>query len=344
MNIPSNRDFCKSLPKIELHAHLNGSLSEKTLTELGSSPDDVAEYQRLQRTPPEGRNLSDCFKIFGFAHKATATPEAVYLATKNVIREFYDDNVIYLELRTTPREEVGIMTAESYVEAVVKAIQDNTYDILVKLILSINRQHSPELSKNNLDVILKLKEKYPNIIRGIDLSGDPHKGNFEDLKILFETARKNGLRTTLHCGEVKNDEEVSQILEFRPDRIGHAPFLHPNYGGCSKNWNLLRMLKIPTEICLTSNIISGTTKSYELHHIKEWIKHDLPFSLNTDDKGVFHTDLSQEFERALKYLHIKNEQILEISSNSVNHSFATQEEKNKLQEKLKEWVYTNCNF
>ncbi|KAL3289106.1 hypothetical protein HHI36_003547 [Cryptolaemus montrouzieri] len=336
MNNFSNEDFCKSLPKIELHAHLNGSLSETTLIQLGSTNSDIAEYQKLKHVPPHERTLNDCFKIFQFAHKVTTSPNSVYAATKNVIDEFFLDNVIYLELRTTPRSEDG-MDAETYIESVVEAIKDNEKDILVKLILSINRQHSLEVCRQHLDIILKMKKKYPDIIKGIDLSGNPHHGRFSNLQKLFQEARDHGLFTTIHCAEIVNNDEVKDILHFEPDRIGHAPFVHPRYGGCAENWTTLQKNKVPTEFCLTSNIISGTTNLYENHHIREWINNKLPFSINTDDKGIFHTNLSQEFEYALKYLALSPLELWQISLDSVDHTFATSEEKSLLRFKLEQW-------
>lgn len=149
----------------ELHAHLNGSLSDKILQILGCHEEDIREYQSSKDIPIEGRNLEDVFKKFAIAHKVTSSPEAVYTSTKRVIDEFAQENVIYLELRTTPRSEEG-MTTEVYVESVIKAIQDSKDNIIVKLILSLNRSHSIEICEKNLDLILNMKSKYPDIVKG----------------------------------------------------------------------------------------------------------------------------------------------------------------------------------
>lgn len=53
------------------------------------------------------KTLQECFKLFDVAYKVTNNPNNVYLATKSVIQDFDDDNVVYLELRTTPRAEKG---------------------------------------------------------------------------------------------------------------------------------------------------------------------------------------------------------------------------------------------
>ncbi|KAG5872766.1 hypothetical protein JTB14_005798 [Gonioctena quinquepunctata] len=331
--------LCRILPKVELHAHLNGSLSENTLQKLGCLDSSISEYKKLATILHKtDRTLEECFDLFKVAHNATKTPELVYLATQCVIEDFALENTMYLEIRTTPRAEEG-MTKEEYIESVVKAIEESKYKtrIIVKLILSIDRRHSKQDSLKSLEIILKMREKYPDIIRGIDLSGNPKEGDFDDA--IFEAARQKGLGITIHCAEVKNDLEVEKILAFVPNRIGHGTFLHPNNGGSEKNWKTYCEQKIPLECCLTSNVVCGTSSSYEEHHIKEWIDHDLPFSICTDDKGVFSTSLCKEYELVQKHFKLSFDQLWQISFRSVKQSFATDVEQRRLMYKLFQWYY-----
>ncbi|KAJ8927654.1 hypothetical protein NQ314_019856 [Rhamnusium bicolor] len=322
-------EFCKSLPKLELHAHLNGSLSEKTLKELGCLDESLSEFKKfLNIINKTERTLDECFVLFNISQAVTSNKRSVYLATKSIIEEFADDNVIYLELRTTPRAEDG-MSKEDYVTAVLKAIADKERDIIVKLILSINRGHDAADSQDSLYSILKMAKKYPDIIKGIDLSGNPYGGKFEEQ--LFRIAKENGLYTAIHCAEIRNDKEVEEILNFGPDRIGHATFLHPKYGGSQENWELYCRKIIPIECCLTSNIVCGTSRNYKEHHVQEWIKNDLPFSIN-------------EYEYASRSFDLSRNDLWSISYNAIDHSFASTEEKNLLKVKLEDWKQTNKRY
>jgi adenosine deaminase len=74
-------------------------------------------------------------------------------------------------------------------------------------------------------VIVELLPKHSDIIKGIDLSGDPLKSNFQDFVSVLKTATENGLKLALHCGEVKNDDEIEVMLKFGMDRIGHGTFI-----------------------------------------------------------------------------------------------------------------------
>lgn len=64
-----------------------------------------------------------CFKIFDIAHAVTVTPAAVMKSTKDVISEFANDGVVYLELRTTPRSVPGVMSKKQYIQAVIDTIK-----------------------------------------------------------------------------------------------------------------------------------------------------------------------------------------------------------------------------
>jgi adenosine deaminase len=331
-------NFCKRLPKIELHAHLNGSLSAASLQKLNCLPKDIVKYQKLINVLPTEKSLEECFSMFKMAHDAVNNKQSVYLATKYVIEDFYNDNVVYLELRTTPRSEEN-MTKVDYIESVVKAIQDCKESIIVKLLLSIDRRHDLKASQQNMELIINMKNQYPHIIKGVDFSGSPLVGSFNSN--LFKQAIDNGLLVTLHCGEVKNVEEIKQILQFRPNRIGHGTCIHPNYGGSEEIWELYCTTNIPLECCLTSNVVCGTAKNYETHHLQEWIKNALPFTLSTDDKGVFGTNLSKELRLAVQHLNLTHEDLWKITFDSINYTFATEEEKTILKRILQEWKLTN---
>lgn len=143
------------------------------MQQLGCDETLISEYRN------KNTDLDGTFRKFRIAHELTSNTENVYLATKNVIKEFAEDNVIYLELRTTPRSE-PLMSEEDYVNAVIRAMNDarNDQDIIVKLILSIDRRKSYKEQKSLLELIIRFRNQYPDLVRGVDLSGDPTKGCF----------------------------------------------------------------------------------------------------------------------------------------------------------------------
>lgn len=105
----------------------------------------------------------------------------------------------------------------------------------MKLLPSIDRAQGTEGIENTINVILCLAKKYPNIIKGIDFSGNPELNSFTDFEKWLEIMRGNNLKLAIHCGEVENDTEIIGMLKFGIDRIGHGTFIH----GMHMQWLLL---------------------------------------------------------------------------------------------------------
>ncbi|KAI7886314.1 Metallo-dependent hydrolase [Lichtheimia hyalospora FSU 10163] len=268
-------DFCMRLPKVELHAHINGSISPKTMHQLmdrkramGTLNEDLAAFQ----VPDSLERINDFFALFKYIYQLTEDEEAIRITTRNVIDEFAADGVKYLELRTTPRKNPATgMTKESYLAAVLSVVNEPRTDIIVRLIVSIDRRNTLEEAYEAVDLATKFRSQ--NVV-AIDLCGDVSKGSFEALKPAFDKAKSLGFKVTLHFNEiVENMVEAPTLLAFGPDRLGHATFLD------DASRQHIYDNDIPVEICMTSNVVSKTVDSYESHHVKDLLKENHPFVL-----------------------------------------------------------------
>ncbi|KAI9480241.1 hypothetical protein BDB00DRAFT_857936 [Zychaea mexicana] len=328
-------EFCVQLPKIELHAHINGSISPKTMHRLREIKKhkypELADFtipERLDR-------ISDFFPLFKFIYKLTDDEEAVGIATRNVIDEFAQDGVRYLELRTTPRRNPDTgMTKESYLKAVLSAVNEPRDNIIVRLIVSIDRRNTLEEAYEAVDLAMEFRSQ--NVV-GIDLCGDVHQGSFEQLRPAFDKARTEGFHVTLHFNEVKeNMVEAPNLLSFGPDRLGHATLLD-DYARQTIYAN-----SIPIEICMTSNVVSKTVETFADHHVKDLLKEGHPFVLCTDDKGVFFSDLSNEYAVCSTTFNMTRDQLFEASLRSIDAIFAGPELQSQLKQQWCEWREANA--
>ena len=130
-------EYCENLKKIELHAHLNGSLSVTTIARLvrlhkQNFPEE--EVPAAADIFKDAKTFNDAFAIFSFAQALVDHPAAVKMATKNVLKDFADDNVAYIELRSTPRECFGKMTKREYLQALFEAVEEEK-DIIAGLLV-----------------------------------------------------------------------------------------------------------------------------------------------------------------------------------------------------------------
>lgn len=226
--------FTRRLPKLELHAHLNGSIRRSTLLALASSHSiDPSHAQILTRWPS---TLSEAFSVFSVIHSCVTTLSDVERIAFEVGEDLEADGVIYAEIRTTPRGMEG-GGSEGYVEAVLRGFARYSAGegtrVVLRLILSIDR--SKHSAGDAMDIV-QLAAKYRSEgVVGIDLSGDPTKGQFETFLPALHRARSVGLKITLHAGEVPHtNPEMSTMLDFNPDRPDTVASSPPQTSTASK--------------------------------------------------------------------------------------------------------------
>ncbi|XP_042660150.1 adenosine deaminase-like protein isoform X3 [Tyto alba] len=314
--------FYRRLPKVELHAHLNGCISSATMKKLMAQK-PYLQIQNGMTVIDKGkkRTLDECFQMFQIIYQITTRTEDILLITKDVIKEFADDGVKYLELRSTPREEKSTgMTKRMYVETVLEGIKqckEEGLDIDVRLLIAINRRSGPAVAKQTVKLAEEFLLSTDGVVVGLDLSGDPTAGHGQDFLEPLSEAKKAGLKLALHLSEIPNQEEETKILlGLPPDRIGHGTYLN----------------SATAELCMTSNIKTQTVPSCDKHHFGYWYNMGHPAVLCTDDKGVFATDLSQEYELVAKTFNLTRSQMWDLSYESINYIFASSVVKSNLRE------------
>ncbi|KAI3440134.1 uncharacterized protein J3R85_003741 [Psidium guajava] len=341
-------DWFRSMPKVELHAHLNGSIRNSTILELarGLGQRGVIDFLDVEHVIVKNdRSLVEVFKLFDLIHVITTEHSTITRITKEVIEDFASENVVYLELRTTPKKNDSIgMSKRSYMEAVVQGLRavasvdvhfvpeteeaaisfnsqsvENSFDgsakkkIYVRLLLSIDRRETTIAALETVELALEMRDLG---VVGVDLSGNPTVGEWDTFLPALSFARQKGLRVTLHCGEVANRKEIQQMLDFVPERIGHACCF------CEEDWRKLKALNVPVEICLTSNVVTQLISSIDVHHFADLYRAQHPIALCTDDTGIFSTSLSQEYSLASSTFGIDKADIFNLAYKAISQAFA----------------------
>ncbi|KAF3910906.1 hypothetical protein ABW20_dc0108609 [Dactylellina cionopaga] len=346
-----DQDFCKRLPKLELHAHLTGSIRRETLGEIWQrrkeqDPDFHLE-DPLVHIPPGKRDfdLKTFFPLFSkYTYNLVNSEWSVEYATRQVLRDFEADGVVYLELRTIPRafEDTGL-TKEKYVQTILSTIRSfNSETMHTRLILAIDRQNTPEEAMDT--VALALKHKEEGIVVGVDLCGNPGAGDVRIFRPAFTKARENGLGITLHFAEIERQpikDELDVLLSFQPQRLGHA--IHTD----DRILREIRNRKLCIELCLSCNVYAKMLPvrheggSFSDHHFKYWWRTDCPVALGTDDVGVFLSDLSNEFYIASQHFRVNKYELWHLAFYSIDAIFGDQNEKDRLKSVLLAWGKEN---
>ncbi|KAM7414810.1 hypothetical protein PAMA_019567 [Pampus argenteus] len=333
--------FYRELPKVELHAHLNGSVSFQSIEKLlKRKPHLNIEHSMTAIGKGQQRTLDECFQVFKVIHQLVDTEEDIMMVATDVIKEFAADGVKYLELRSTPREENNTgLTKKRYVETVIEAIRqckNEGVDIDVRFLVAIDRRNGTEVAMETVKLAEDFMLSSDGLVVGLDLSGDPTVGHGKDLLPALQRAKNCGLKLSLHLSEVASQlEESDLLLNLPPDRIGHGTFLHPEVGGSQSLVDKVMKNNIPLELCLTSNVKGQTVLNYSSHHFKYWYQLGHPSVICTDDKGVFCTDLSQEYQLAASTFGLSREAVWTLSQQAIDCIFAPETVKQQLRQK---WI------
>jgi len=332
--------YCRKLLKVELHAHANGSLNDAIVSRLlqkFAKSDTCKNYELSSMIIKKGeqRTMTEGFEMFKIIQQLVNSQEILFDCVKEVIGDFAADGVKYLELRSTPRDVPSTgLTKRVYIETVLKAMQaynndDSMLPIDVKYLPSIDRKFSVENAYEVIKLTQEFKLSTDNLIVGIDFSGNPYMNNGADYFEPLRYAKKVNLKLAVHLAEVNNqDDETRKLLLLPPDRIGHGTFLLND----SSLYEPVLEQKIPLEICMTSNAKTKTAPAdYSKHHLFWWHQEKQhPCVLGTDDKGIFATSLSKEYQIAGDAMNLTRKQLFDWSKKTINYIFADQESKHKL--------------
>ncbi|KAL1646123.1 hypothetical protein SLS58_003543 [Diplodia intermedia] len=258
-------------------------------------------------------------------------------STLSVLESFRRDNVVHLELRTTPRAipDQGI-TKTQYVETILACIEEHNARPLntmhTGLILSVDRRNSLVEAEEVVGLALSFQSRG---VVGIDLCGDPVKGDVRIFSGVFAKAKAAGMKITVHFAEAaasSTDTELWTLLNWYPDRIGHV--IHVKEEIRKK----IIEQKIGVELCISCNVHAKMiTGSFQDHHFGWWRNSGVGVALSTDDVGVFCSPLSEEYYLAITHFNLSREDVKELCEGVVDIIFASDEEKSRLRKLYASW-------
>jgi adenosine deaminase len=332
-------DEFETMPKVELHRHLEGSLRISTMMEIAQKhgvtiPAEVIRLSRLvQVQDGEPYTFENFLAKFNTLRLFYRSPEAIDRITREAIEDAAKDNIQYMELRFTP---VALSRAERFplhdvMDWVCTSARDaaKKHKMIVRLIASVNRHESPELAEQ---VAWLAADNMSKGIVGLDLAGNEAQFSAQPFSNIFREARQSGLFLTVHAGEWGEATNVRQAIEdFGAVRIGHGVrVLEDAY-----STELARERRTTFEVCLTSNYQSGVVPSLKSHPFKRMMDAGLNVTLNTDDPSISKITLSNEYRLAVQDLGVPIESLKQSVLSAGLASFLPDNERVKLIEQLR---------
>lgn len=317
----------KEIPKVELHLHLDGSISKEIASKLSGLSESVVMTKMI--APDKCENLSEYLTKFDFPISLMQTKENLYEIASDLVNQLVNDSVIYAEIRFAPifHTKEGL-TLEEIVESVLSGLKTNN-NVKTNLILCMMRGMSKE---DNLKTI-EVAEKYLNKgVCAIDLAGAEDKYPLSDYLDLFAIASSKNIPFTIHAGENGPASEVKKAIAIGAKRIGHG--IHAIED--KDVLNLIKEKDILLEICPTSNVQTNAINMYSDHPINELYQNEIPICVNTDNRTVSNISLSEEYLKLSNTFNFILNDFQKMNENSLKHAFLNEDIKNELIKILKE--------
>lgn len=297
------REFIHRLPKAELHCHLDGSLRVSSIIDIAAiegvtlPSTDPEELKNLLAVGLECPSLEVYLQSFDITCSVLQSKEALQRAVYELAEDCASENVRYLEIRFAPilHTKSGLKLVE-VIAAVLKGKEQAERDMNIKLgiIICSLRHNDPEESLIAAELAVAFKNKG---IVGFDLAGAEKDFPARNHKDAFDLIIKNNINTTVHAGEAYGPESIHQALHhISANRIGHGTRLREN----GDLLNYVNDHRIPLEMCITSNVQTKAVDMVEHHPIKFYFDYGLRVTINTDNRLVSDTTLTDEYMLAIE--------------------------------------------
>lgn len=329
---PTVAERIRTLPKVEIHLHLEGAIPVPALWELVKKYDGVAEVGDIA-------TLEDKFRYRDFPHFLRT-----WMWKNGFIRE-YDDftfiasavaadlarqNIRYVEAFHSPGDFHMLhgLDVARITEAVRRGLDEHEDAIEVRLIADLTRDFGPERGRAWLDAITATPSMH---IIGIGIGGSEHDYPPEPYEAVYAEARARGLRTTAHAGEAAGADGIwGAVRSLKVDRIGHGTRAVED----AELVHHLKETQLPIEMCPISNVRTGVVDSIEAHPIRRFFDEGLLVSVNTDDPKMFDTSLEAEYVALAEQLGFTFDEVKKLIENAIDSTWADHATKSRLKSEL----------
>ena len=327
------QNFIKTMPKIELHCHLDGSMNLKATRKLLMDRGETYSLEQLQElleAPQDCESLAEYLKRFELPIRCIQTKEGLKQSAKGVALDAAAEQVKYLEVRFAP----SFSTAEGLsiceiLESVQQGLKEAEQEADIKTGIIVCGMRNLDMD-TNLNMLKESANLFGVGVVACDLAGDEKAYPTKDFAEFFQTAKKLGIPFTIHSGECGSTENIKVALELGAKRLGHGIAM-------GRDLDLMRACarqRVGVELCPTSNLQTKALTDFRDYPIRSFMAAGVPISINTDNRTVSGTTSTREFEKVIGQFDLTKEELRNIYIESVEMSFATDEIK---QELLKKW-------
>lgn len=325
----------QSIPKVELHCHLELCFRHQTLLEIAPSiglevPKDPKSFRDDWLICQPMDSLAEVLQKFTQIQKFWSSEELIERLTFEAIEDASAQNIRILELRYAPHyiaEKSPHLNFDRIHQSILRGVKRASHlPIAVGLIGIIQRILPLPRAAEVSEFIIGNKNSFV----GVDLADNEVGFDCRPFAPFFQKAKEEGMRITVHSGE-ENVPEGPQFVrnainELGAERIGHG----------------IQVIKDPEvvkevidkgvvlEVCSTSNWLTNAVSSIKEHPLPELIKAGVLCTINSDDPSMFGLDLTSEYQTLIDHLGFSIDDLERCNDIAAKHSFIPLEERQKV--------------
>ncbi|MDD3220168.1 MAG: adenosine deaminase [Lachnospiraceae bacterium] len=311
-----------SLPKVDLHCHLDGSLPVQMVQSMLGKQ---ITPQNLQ-VSADCRNLAEYLEKFDLPLQCMQTAEGLRRSAMEFLLDVAKEHTAYVEVRFAPLfSENENLSCRQVIESVLEGLElaKKQCGVSYNVIVCAMRNHSEE---ENLRMLRTAREYLGNGVCAADLAGNEAAYPMKEFASLFKQAAKWEIPFTIHAGECGSKENIREAIELGAKRIGHGIAMR----GDKSLQQLCAQKCIGVEMCPTSNLQTRAVKDETEYPLEEFEKNQVLVTINTDNRTVSDTTITKELLWVEQYCNQSDEDIRKLMKNAVEVSFASEEEKHRL--------------
>jgi adenosine deaminase len=332
----SLRVFVRSLPKAELHLHIEGTLEPELIFSLAQRNGVTLPYASVEalREAYQFTDLQSFLDLYYAGAGVLITERDFYDMTMTYLQRAQHDGVVHAEIMFDPQThtERGI-AMETVFAGIAAALRDARRSMGVSgyMLLSFLRHMTEADAQATLDAALPLREQYKDLWIGIGLDSAERGNPPEKFARVYARCKELGFRLTAHAGEEGPAAYVSNALDIlKVERIDH--------GVRSEEDPVLkqRLLadQVPLTVCPLSNLKLCVVHDLQQHNLARLLRQGLMVTVNSDDPAYFGGYIADNYIASAQALSLSREELGTLARNSIHASFLPNEEKRLLAARL----------
>jgi adenosine deaminase len=331
-----------ALPKAHLHVHFTGSMRHTTLVELARRHRVHLPDALVQEWPPrlhatDERGWFRFQRLYDIARSVLREEEDV----RRLVRETAEDEAAegsgWLEIQVDPSgygARFGGLTP--FTELVMDAAREasKASGVGVGVIIAANRTRHPLDART----LARLAVQYAGHgVVGFGLSNDERRGRAYDFDAAFRIAKRAGLLSTPHGGELLGPASVRACLDaLGADRIGHGVRAADD----PALLDTLAARGVTLEVCPASNVGLGVFAAPEDVPVRQIFEAGVPIALGADDPLLFGSRLTRQYELAREVHDFTDAELAELARCSIRGSSAPADLQKRMLDDIDDWLRT----